>query len=132
MSNNDPHAWRFAWKLEHEINPNDKRIIPNVDFIIEGIKHKKDGHQRELLKILEKIKLTQEQEGKLFDLCISLWKRIDKSPSVRIKAFQQLCKTASKYPELKKELIHFTSEEYTQTLGKGIKKSFDRFYLKTF
>ena len=81
------------------------------------------------MKILEKMDLNEIQEGLLFNECIIIWKKTDKIPSVRIKAFQILIKIAHDYPELKKELIHFTSYEYTKTLGKGIRKSFDKMIL---
>ena len=123
------NAWRIAWEIGHKITKNDKCIIPHIDAIIAALNCKKDGHQRELLKILEKMDLNETQEGLLFNECIIIWKKTDKIPSVRIKAFQILIKIAHDYPELKKELIHFTSDEYTKTLGKGIRKSFDKMIL---
>ena len=123
------NAWRIAWEIGHKITKNDECIIPHIDTIIAALNCKKDGHQRELLKILEKMDLNETQEGLLFNECIIIWKKTDKIPSVRIKAFQILSKIANDYPELKKELIHFTSDEYTKTLGKGIRKSFDKMIL---
>ena len=119
------NAWRIAWKINHEMKMNDKRVSPYIDDIIKCIELKNDGHQRELLKILEKMNLNEKQEGLLFQQCVFIWERIDKIPSVRIKAFQILSKIAHDYPELKKELIHFSSDKYTDTLGRGIKKSFE-------
>ena len=111
---------------------NDKRVIPYIDLIIENLANKKDGHQRELIKILEKMEISVDQEGLLFDRCLKIWKSTEKSPSVRIKSFQLLCHVANKYPELKKEIIHYTSTEYTHNLGKGIQKSFNKLFQKTF
>ena len=120
------NAWRIAWEIGHKITKNDKCIIPHIDAIIAALNCKKDGHQRELLKILEKMDLNEIQEGLLFKECILIWEKTDKIPSVRIKAFQLLYKIASLYPDLKKELIYYTDQQYTKTLGKGIKRSFDK------
>jgi hypothetical protein len=45
-------SWRAAWALHHAIHINDDRIKPHLKRIILSIKEKKDGHQRELLKIV--------------------------------------------------------------------------------
>ena len=45
-------SWRAAWSLHHAIHINDDRIKPHLKRIILSIKEKKDGHQRELLKIV--------------------------------------------------------------------------------
>ena len=76
--------------------------------------------------------LNEKQEGILFQQCIFIWERTDKIPSVRIKAFQTLHKIASNYPELKKEITFYTDEHYTKTLGKGIRKSFNKILNSTF
>ena len=125
MLSENEHSWKIAWQINHEIKTNDKRIIPYIDEIIKCIDLKKDGHQRELLKIVQKMELNEYQNGTLFKQCLIIWRNTSKIPSVRIKAFQILIKITIKYPELKKELIHYTSAEYTNTLGKGIRKSFE-------
>ena len=123
------NAWRIAWEIGHKITKNDEYIKPHIDAIITALNCKKDGHQRELLKILEKMDLNEIQEGLLFNECIIIWKKTDKIPSVRIKAFHLLHKIASHYPDLKKELIYYTDQQYTKSLGKGIRKTFDKMIL---
>ncbi|HET56230.1 MAG TPA: hypothetical protein ENN33_13585 [Ignavibacteria bacterium] len=62
---------------------NDKRIRKNIDKILTVLPSKQDGHQRELIKILLQMKLNEEQEGKLFNICMTLWEGLDKKPSIR-------------------------------------------------
>ena len=88
MNRSMRNAWRIAWEIGHKITKNDEYIKPHIDAIITALNCKKDGHQRELLKILEKMDLNEIQEGLLFNECIIIWKKTDKIPSVRIKAFQ--------------------------------------------
>ena len=122
---NDPIlAWRAAWVIGHSIDKNDKRIQPIVKKFVEAIDSKKDGHQRELLKIIEKMKVPEDIEGSLFDVCISIWEEIHKSSSVRITAFRVLLNITKKYPELSNEIQFLTQDRYIETLSDGIKHSF--------
>ena len=124
LTDNQPQAWRAAWLLGHCMNKDDHRIQARIKAIIEAIGTKKDGHQRELLKILEKMNINEDHEGALFDVCMTIWESINKSPSVRIVAFRILAETAKKYPELNKEIEFFTQNHYTETLSPGILHSF--------
>ncbi|NIJ44692.1 hypothetical protein FHR24_001131 [Wenyingzhuangia heitensis] len=126
LTNKQPHAWRATWILTHCTKKDDDRIHPYIDDFIQNIPNKKDGHQREILKILAKMKLDDEQEGKLFDTCMNLWEDITKSSSVRHFAFKQIYKTYQKYPELSGELAFICQEQYLETLSPGIKKIIDR------
>lgn len=65
---------------------NDPRISPYILKIIECLHQKKDGHQRELLKILYRMDLSEEQEGVIFDLCMNVWEQVGKTPSVMKKS----------------------------------------------
>lgn len=124
LSNEQPQAWRAAWILNHSITKNDSRIKIIAKKIISTIRTKEDGHQRELLKLLENIDLKENQEGYLFDSCMTIWESIEKSPSVRIVAFRILAKIVKKYPELKNEIEHLTQNHFTENLSPGIKNSF--------
>ena len=126
ISHREPHCWRSAWLIGHLSTKNDKRITPYVGSMIEMLDKTKDGHQRELLKILNKSKLTEEQESQLFDACINIWSEIGKSPSVRITAFKILASTSNKYPPLKNELKLLTQPHFFDDLTPGIRRSFLR------
>ena len=103
---------------------NDKRIKPYSKKIIEAIKGKKDGHQRELLNILEKMDVNKENEGFLFDICITIWEDTHKISSVRIVAFRMIYNLVKKYPELINEIELIAQDFYAKDLSPGIKNSF--------
>ena len=123
ISDNQPFAWRSAFVLFDCMDKNDKRIKKHINTILSCIKDKKDGHQRELLKILYKMNLSEKQEGIVFDICIRLWEQIGKEPSVRMTALKFIIKIASKYPELLEEIKFLLNEEYLTTLSPGVKHS---------
>ncbi len=120
----EPQSWRSAWILNHLMKKNDKRISPHLNEYLREIKTKKDGHQRELLKILEKMELSERQEGDLFDACMDIWETLSKSPSVRVVAFRVMMGIVKKYPELWNEIEFLTEEQYTETLTPGITRTF--------
>lgn len=123
ISDNITYAWRAAWLLNKYIEKNDQRILPYTEQIIDAIGIMQDGHQRELLKILQKIELIDEQEGRLFNICLELWGNINKQSSVRHTAFKFIMQIAQKYPELSKEINYFAEDRYLEPLSKGIRHS---------
>lgn len=126
LSDIQPQAWRAAWLIGNYMQKNDTQISPHINSILSVIRDKEDGHQRELLKILKQLKLNKNQEGKLFDICLTIWEEIHKSASVRGTAFEIILSIVEKYPELKSEIEHLTQPHYTATLSPGIKRSFYR------
>jgi len=115
-------AWRCAMLIGHIARINDSRLQSHVDSFINTLMQIKiDGHQRQILVILDKMKLIEDQEGKLFNYCLTNWENISKIPSTRIRAFWMMEKIAENYPELKKELKYFVTAYYTETLSSGIK-----------
>ena len=124
----EPQAWNAAWLLEHCVMKNDPRIREHVTVLIQALKGKRDGHQREILKILRKMNLNDDQEGYVFNECMNIWESIGKSPSVRITAFGFLVEITRKYPELSHELEFLAQDRYTETLSPGIKQSFIRIW----
>ncbi len=123
ISNKQPYSWRSAWLLWSCIEENDNRIKEHINKIISSLDNKKDGHQRELLKILSQMKLNEEQEGLVFNVCMSLWEKINARPSVRYSAFVFILKIAKKHPELRNEITFFTQDRYLDSLSPGIKNS---------
>ncbi|MBE9562684.1 MAG: hypothetical protein IMF12_07470 [Proteobacteria bacterium] len=126
LTDEQPQAWRAAWLLNHCMKKNDPRLQAHIKKIIKIIPTKQDGHQRELLKVLNKMELSEKYDGLLFDVCMTIWEAIHKSPSVRGTAFVFLLKIIKKYPELRNEIEHLTQSHYTDTLSPGIKHSFNR------
>ncbi len=121
-----PVSWRAAWMLYHTMEEHDRRLQPCLPRLIEALKGKGDGHQRELLRIIGLLEITEEYEGILFDACMEIWEQVGKIPSVRIFAFRFIVRIARKYPELKNEIGFLTQERYTETLSPGIKNSLQK------
>ena len=124
LGDKDPQSWRAAWMIYHCMETNDNRILPHIDSILSVLSDKKDGHQREFLKVIRNMNLTEDQESFLFDICLTIWEEIEKSPSARGTAFETMLKIVEKYPELKGELGHLTQDHYTKSLSPGIKRVF--------
>ncbi|MDT8323834.1 MAG: hypothetical protein RRA94_06985 [Bacteroidota bacterium] len=126
LSDEQPYAWRAAWLLFDCMEKNDARVRKHINTIIRTIPERADGHQREFLKILLRMELSEAQEARLFDVCMTMWEDIAKSPSVRFTAFRFIVKTAEKYPELQNELTALTQDWYLDTLSPGIRRSIKR------
>ena len=120
---NTTTSWRAAWVINHATWKNDNRIAPYISGIINSIEGKKDGHQRELLKIVAKQPLSENQEGEFFDVCMNLWQDVNKQPAVRYYCMIFIHKTSNKYPEIENELEHLLGDYYLKTLSSGIKRS---------
>jgi hypothetical protein len=121
MTDRKPYGWRAAWLLWSCMTENDSRIQPYIKSFINSLETKPDGHQRELLKILQFMELDEEDEGILFNVCVNLWLKMNSQPSVRFTAFAFMCKMAGKYPELLHEVLLLTEEHYIEKLSPGIK-----------
>jgi len=117
-----PICWRAAWLISAAMKSNDPRLVPFIDPILEVLPHKLDGHQRELLKVLEKMHLSENQESVLYDECVTIWEAIRKKPATRYFAFRQMVKMVEKYPELINEIHAVTQTQYINTLSPGIKR----------
>ncbi len=119
------YAWRAAWLLKSAINLND-----NFDAFIERaiarLPSLKDGHQREILKLFEKLPLDEAYEGHLFDVCMGIWESPGKIPTVRMSAFLFILKTMKKYPELQAELDYLTQAHYLESLSPGVKRALEK------
>ena len=121
-----PVSWRAAWMLYHTMEEQDSRLQPYLPRLIEALKGKGDGHQRELLRVIGLLDITEEYEGGLFDACMEIWEQVGKIPSVRIFAFRLIVRIARKYPDLKNEIGFLTQEHYTETLSPGIRNSLQK------
>ena len=66
ISDKQPYSWRAAWVLWSCMEVNDKRIQKYIGKIVDALRTKSDGHQRELCKILYQMEL--KEQSKLFYL----------------------------------------------------------------
>jgi hypothetical protein len=123
ISDDQPFAWRAAFLLSSCMDDNDTRVKKYIKPILACIKSKKDGHQRELLKILCRMKLSDKEEGMVFDICIRLWEQISKDPSVRMTALKFIIKIAKDHQELLNEITPLMQDQYLELLSPGVKNS---------
>lgn len=124
---NQPHLnWRAAWLVGSCMQENDPRVRVVLEQILEVLPQKKDGHQRELLKICLHMELNEHHCGQLFDFCTEMWESIRKSPSLRYTAFKMMVKISEIYPELKHEILVLAQPQYLHSLSPGIKHSIQK------
>lgn len=126
IADKQPYSWRAAWLLWSCMEKNDLRIRKYVKDIINVLPKRKDNQKRELLKILEKMEIKEQQEGLLFNHCVNIWERIDKQPSVRFNAFKILAKISQRHPELSKEISLLTQNQYMESLSSILNKSINK------
>lgn len=123
LSNKQPYCWRSAWLLQCCLVHNDPHFSPYLEKLLNAIPNKKDGHQRELIKLLFLVDWGDKMEGELYEYCSQIWLQIHKSPSVRVEAMEVLLRISNKYPELKQELNLLLQDAFLETLSPGIKNS---------
>ena len=120
IKNEKNYSWRAAWLLTR-LNDNDKRLSPFILKIIKSISAKESGHQRELLKLVEKCKLSKKQEGYLLDVCVNIWEDINIKSGTRYYAMLFILNISKRYPDIRNEIDYLIGDYYTKTLSPGIK-----------
>ncbi len=123
ISDKQPYSWRAAWLLWSCMENNDRRIKGYIKKIINTITTHNDNQLRELFIILQKMELNDREEGILFNVCVEVWKKISKKPSVRFNAFKLIVKIAKKHPDLFNEAVFLTQNQYMDSLSVGVQKS---------
>ncbi len=126
ISNKQPYSWRAAWLLWSCMEENDHRVQGYIQSIISTLTTKNDDHQRELFKILQQMELNEEYEGVLFNICVTVWEKINKKPSVRFNAFKMIIKIVKKHPNLSNEIDFLTQNQYLDSLSPAVKKSISK------
>lgn len=123
LSDSSPLCWRAAWLLGSCMSDNDPRITPHVNRILEVLPDKEAGHQRELIKILQRMDLSESQQSALYDHCVHLWESVRVIPSLRHTAFRVMVTMTKIYPELSHEVLALTQHNYVHPLSPGIRNS---------
>ena len=59
----------------------------------------------------------------MFDICVNIWEKIGKQPSVRYNAFKLIVKIVKNHPDLSKEIIFMTESHYMDSLSDTVKRS---------
>lgn len=123
ISDKQPYSWRASWLLWSCMDKNDKRVRKYLKIIIDAIPTKKENQQRELLMILLRMELNENFEGQLFDICLNIWGKVEKNPSLRYNAFKLLVRISKNHPDLSKEIKSLTEVHYIEMLSDSVKKS---------
>jgi hypothetical protein len=131
MQPDNPFSWRAAWILNASMRKNDPRLTPQISRIINATTKGNQSIQRELLKTLLRLTPSEDEEGLVFDLAVTLWQDISKPPAVRGTAFKHMIHIASKHPEIKNEIPFLTQSHYIESLSPGIKRSVEKMIRKT-
>lgn len=121
-----PCSWRASWLLWSCMKKNDHRVRKHQEEIIHILPHVNDNQQRELLLILQNMEIDQIYQGRLFELCIDIWKQNYKRPSVRYNAFRVIHKIAVENQDLIYELKMMSGEEYLESLSSTVRKAIHR------
>ncbi len=121
-----PHSSRAAYLLSKTVIKNDVRVKNYIPEILDLLLKIKDGQQRDLINVLYKMEVNEEQEGLLFDICVKIWCKLNKIPSVRYTAFKLILNVAKKHVELYDEIILLCDDDYIEPLSAGIRKSIQK------
>ncbi len=123
ISDKQPYSWWAAWLLWSCMENNDQRIKRYIKKIINTLTTHNDNQRRELFIILQKMELNDEDDGKLFDVCVDVWKKNNKKASVRYNAFKLCVKIAKNHPDLFNDILFLTQQHYIDSLSVGVQKS---------
>jgi len=126
LENRQPLSWRSAWVLWSLFQEGVPFPQGFSEKILAVIQEKRDGHQRELLKLLWISGIEEEEDGRIFDLCVSLWEDIRKDPSIRIMAMKWMFRISGAHPELLVEMPYYLQEKFTDPLSPGVKRSLEK------
>ncbi|NSW45985.1 MAG: hypothetical protein HPY79_09255 [Bacteroidales bacterium] len=122
LNNNSKLSWRAAWMIHHFMHDNDVRLQKHIKKMITLLPDVNESSQREFLKIISRMNIYNKDEGILFNHCISIWEKINKSSSIRYHAIKTVMRIAHKYPELTNEIDFFLQDHYLETLSPAIRK----------
>jgi len=123
LGNNQPFSWRSAWLLSDCLEKNDIRLNDYIIPILNVIKEKEAGHQRELLKLLLLATLNEETTGLVFDISVKFWSDIKNIPSLRFTALKAMVQIAKIIEDLKIEIHFLLDEYYLKSLSPGIRNA---------
>jgi hypothetical protein len=123
VANKKNISWRAAWLLWSCMAENDQRLQKHLKKLIDKLPTSSDNQLRELLIILQRMELPVNYEGKLFGICVDVWEKTGKQPSVRYNAFKLMVKIAKKNPALINELFLLSEPQYLEALSGTVKKS---------
>lgn len=129
LSDDQQINWRAAWLLADLPAKDLQAIFPSAQVLIEVLSSPhKDGYLREIVKIINRLKLDEDEEGLFYEAALKLWENLAMASATRIHAIRSLFKIAETYPELKLELEAYNDDFYFQGLSPGIAKQIRRLF----
>lgn len=116
-------AWRALWYWYHLLDAHRAQLpIQYHQKLLEALNQSNsDGHQRELIKLMSRASLSEDEEGHFFNRCLSFWENPKHDPSLRFVALKSLEPILKKYPETFDELEGFMESRYLESLSPGIR-----------
>ncbi len=118
-----PYSWRAAWLLSSCVDQNEALIREHIPAILARIEVANDSQKRDLIRVLLEVEVPEEVEGQLFDICINIWSKVNKIPSVRYSAIRLAIRIAERHPDLIQEIDIVTQEHFVESLSPGTKRS---------
>ena len=118
-----PYSWRAAWLLWSCMDENDPRVKKYISRMITSLPLLPDNMKKDICLVLLKMEIDEDNEGILFDQCVSIWEDQSKKPAVRHNSLKIMLKIAGKYPELLSEITSLTKDIYLQNASPGLKRS---------
>ncbi len=123
VSDETPYNWRAAWLLCDVVKPKDPVALRYTPQLLQKLTSAPDGHSRELLKVLSRLQLSEEQQWQLYETCTAIWKDIRRQGSLRWHALRYIIRMAKQYPELKEEFEFLTESRHIDCMTHGARKS---------
>jgi hypothetical protein len=123
LSDEQPYAWRAAWLLSNLMMDNDPELRPYIGQMIDLLPVAGESRQRIFLRMLYRMEVDGDNEGRLFDHSLSIWENTKIASGVRANAFKMLLKIARNHPELQREIQFLTEPHYLESLSPGIRHS---------
>ncbi len=97
---------RAAWPLSYIAELHPALVKPHLRFIIRLLENSPhDAIKRNVLRLLQYIKIPNSLIGKIADYCFAYLKSEAEPVAIRVFAMQVLANLCLTYPELKQELI---------------------------
>ncbi len=124
--------WRAAWILGSFPQEDLEQIFPDPEVLIACLNRpsKKDGYWREILKIIARLPLNENQEGLLYEAALKLWENLALASAVRLQALYALARVARNYPELKQEILAYQDAHYMQGISPGISNQVQKLFAR--
>ena len=99
-------SWRAAWLFEHMAFEKPNKSISFLDDIINSLPYfKYNGQKRHMLKVIQLYEFSEEQKGKLLNICFGFLMSKNEPVAVKMHSINILYKISLSLPDIKPELV---------------------------